>query len=87
MSNSGPSSALIARIHHLQHLLENLPAYQLPLNPVESTYQFGLDVEHVAEEGMWYALNRSLEVCFETHKIPAGSTIIFEDIWRYINFD
>lgn len=78
MSNLGPSSELIARIHHLQCLLENLPD-QLPLNPVESTYQFRLDMEHVAEEGMWYVFNRSLEVCFEMHKIPAGGTIISEN--------
>jgi hypothetical protein len=76
--DSGPSSQLISRIHHLQSLLENLPA-NLPLNPVESTYHFGLDAEPVEDEGVWYAFNRSLEVCFETHKLQKGGAIVFRE--------
>jgi hypothetical protein len=34
-------------------------------------------VQDVAEEGVWYAFNRSLEACFKTHRIPAGGTIVF----------
>ena len=75
---SGPSSKLIARVHHLHHLLENLPS-KLPLNPVETTYYFGLDSEHVDDEGIWYAFNCNLEVCFETHKIPSGGVIVFRE--------
>ena len=76
----GPSSELISRIHHLQQLLENLPTH-LPLNPAESTYYFGLDMdmELVDEEGVWFAFNRNLEVCFETHKLGAGKMIIFQE--------
>ena len=74
----GPSSELISRIHHLQRLLENLPTH-LPLNPAESTYYFGLDMELVDEEGVWFAFNRNLEVCFETHKLGAGKMIIFQE--------
>ncbi|KAF9218369.1 hypothetical protein BS17DRAFT_873587 [Gyrodon lividus] len=62
MSNnpSGSSSKLIAQVHHLQHLLENLPP-NLPLNPIKTSYHFGLDSEHVDDEGVWYAFNCNLE--------------------------
>jgi hypothetical protein len=33
----------------------------------------------VAEKGVWYAFHRSLEACFETHRIPAGRTIVFRE--------
>jgi len=77
---NGPSSELISRINHLGNLLKNLPK-SLPLNPhdPESSYNFGLDMEMVEEEGVWYAFNRNLEVCFETHKIAPGGTIIFRE--------
>jgi hypothetical protein len=50
----------------------------LPSNPAESCYCFGLDAEDVAEEGRWYAFNRNLEACFETHK-TVGRTIVFRE--------
>lgn len=75
---NGPSSELISRINHLGNLLENLPQ-SLPLDPPDTTYFFGLDSEAVAEEGAWYALNRNLEVCFETHKLPPDGTIVFRE--------
>ena len=74
----GPSSELISRIHHLQQLLNNLPAH-LPFNPETSTYHFGLDTELVNEEGVWFAFNRNLEVCFETYKIRSGGAIVFHE--------
>ena len=67
MTKIGPSSELISHINHLQQLLSGLPTH-LPLNPVESMYHFGLDSELVEEESVWFAFNRNLEVCFETHK-------------------
>ena len=73
-----PSSKLISRIHHLQCLLENLPS-TLPLDPVESTYHFGLDSEDIEEEDMWFTFNRNFEVCFETHKLTKGQTIAFRE--------
>lgn len=75
---NGPPSELISRINHLANLLKHLPVH-LPLDPPESQYNFGLDVEHLAEEGVWFAFNRNLEVCFETHKIPANGTIVFTE--------
>ncbi|KIK76035.1 hypothetical protein PAXRUDRAFT_18494 [Paxillus rubicundulus Ve08.2h10] len=75
---TGPSSELISRIHHLQRLLEHLPN-TLPLNPEESNYHFGLDTDFIDDEGVWYAFNRNLEVCFETHKLRNGETIVFQE--------
>ncbi|KAF9233034.1 hypothetical protein BU15DRAFT_66934 [Melanogaster broomeanus] len=74
----GPSSVLISRIDHLSRLLESLPC-TLPLDPPDSTYNFGLDTELVAEEGHWYAFNRNLEVCFETYKLRDGASIVFKE--------
>ncbi|KAN0084499.1 hypothetical protein V8E55_008003 [Tylopilus felleus] len=39
---------------------KNLPS-NLSLNPIETSYHFGLDSKHVEDEGVWYALNRNLE--------------------------
>ena len=78
VAQNGPPQELISRITHLHNLLKNLPS-NLPSNPTESQYCFGLDAEDVAEEGMWYASNRNLEACFETHKIPVGGTIVFRE--------
>ena len=78
VAQNGPPQELISRITHLRNLLKNLPS-NLPSNPTESRYCFGLDAEDVAEEGMWYAFNRNLEACFETHKIPVGGTIVFRE--------
>jgi hypothetical protein len=74
----GPSSKLISRIHHLAELLNNLPL-GLPLDPPSSRYEFGLDSELIEEEGVWFAFNRNLEVCFETHKLAPGGTIVFSE--------
>jgi hypothetical protein len=74
----GPSSVLISCIEHLQSLLQNLPK-SLPLDPPETKYHFGMDVEHVVEEGTWFAFNRSLEVCFEIHKLGPNATIVFRE--------
>ena len=81
---NGPPAELISRINHLGNLLKNLPG-NLPLDPPqsESCYSFGLETELVEEEGVWFAFNRNLEVCFETHKIPAGGSIVFRERgWR-----
>ena len=77
---NGPSAKLISHINHLSNLLKNLP-WNLPLNPPqsESRYNFGLKTEHVKEEGVWFAFNKNLEACFETHTIPAGGTIVFRE--------
>ncbi|KAF9230074.1 hypothetical protein BU15DRAFT_84081 [Melanogaster broomeanus] len=74
----GPSSVLISQIDHLSRLLESLPC-TLPLDPPDSTYNFGLDTELVAEEGHWHAFNRNLEVCFETYKLRDGASIVFKE--------
>lgn len=37
------------------------------LPPAESTYNFGAAEADIAGEGLAYALNRNLEVCFQTH--------------------
>jgi hypothetical protein len=73
---NGPSQNLISRINHLGNLLKHLPA-SLPLDPVESHYHFGLATSDVEEKGVWFAFNRNLEACFETHKIAAGGGIVF----------
>ena len=77
---NGPSAELISRINHLGNLLKNLPRH-LPLDPLqaESRYNIGLETEHVEEEGVWFAFNKNLEACFETHTIPAGGTIVFRE--------
>lgn len=50
----------------LERLLDNLP-HGLPIDPPESRYHaIGLDTDDVAEEGEWYALNRNLEICFNS---------------------
>ena len=77
---NGPPAELISHINHLGNLLKNLPE-NLPLDPPqsESCYSFGLETELIEEEGVWFAFNRNLEVCFETHKIPAGGSIVFRE--------
>ena len=77
-THEGPSSALISRIHHLQCLLERFPN-TLPLNPEESNYYFTLDTDFINDEGVWYAFNRNLEVCFERHKLRNGETFVFQE--------
>ena len=51
----------------------------LPLDPEKFVYNFGLDSELVSEEGVWFAFNNNMEVCFETHKFPANGTITFTE--------
>jgi hypothetical protein len=77
---NGPPAGLISCINHLGNLLKNLPG-NLPLDPPqsESCYSFGLEMELVEEEGFWFTFNRNLEVCFETHKIPVGGSIVFRE--------
>jgi len=48
-TRDSPSSELLARIHHLHLLLQNLPP-TLPLDPDESNYHFGLDEELINDE-------------------------------------
>jgi hypothetical protein len=47
----GPTSSLISHINHLGELLKNLPQ-NLPLNPLQSCYSFGLDTKKISEEGV-----------------------------------
>jgi hypothetical protein len=75
---NGPSQHLISRINHLGNLLKHLPA-NLPLDPIESQYHFVLATSDVEEEGVWFAFNRNLGACFETHKIAAGGKIVFQE--------
>ena len=75
---NGPAQHLISRINYLGNLLKHLPE-SLPLNPIESHYHFGLATLDVEEEGVWFAFNRNLEACFETHKIAAGGGIVFRE--------
>lgn len=77
-AQQGPSSSLISCIEHLGNLLKNLPD-TLPLDPPESRYNFGVDTDHVTKEGMWYAFNKALKVCFETHKLAPNATIMFQE--------
>ena len=59
-----------------------MPSKYPPHNPEESNYHFGLDMDFINDEGArycWYAFNRNLEVCFETHKLRIGETIVFRE--------
>jgi len=77
MQPTGPSSDFISRINHLALLLKNLPL-NLPLNPANSTYNFGLDPDDEREEGLYYAFNRNLEICFATHQLQ-GQPLRFKE--------
>jgi hypothetical protein len=73
-SNSQPTippgvpAALNACIEYLASLSKHLPM-SLPQNlpDLDSIYHFGFDPADVREEGLYYAFNHSLEVCFQTH--------------------
>lgn len=67
----GLPSTVVSRINHLSNLLNHLPE-SLPLDPPDekSTYHFGIDEDDRKEEGLWFAFNRNLEVCFRTHNHP-----------------
>jgi hypothetical protein len=71
VQSTGPASDLIARIQHLASLLHNLPE-TLPLNPPETRYHFAFDPNNVCDEGLYYAFNRNLEICFGTHELVGG---------------
>ena len=75
---NGPPQKLISRINHLGSLLKYLPT-SLPHDPPNSNYNFGLDSDDVEQEGIWYAFNCNLAACFETHRIPAGGSIVFHE--------
>jgi len=67
----GPSAAIITAVDHLGNLLKNLPRnLPVPNSISEAKYQFYLDEGDIKEEGLYYALNRRLEICFKTHKNP-----------------
>ena len=40
-----------------------------------------MDAEQSAE-GVWFAFNKSLEICFETHKLAPNAPIVFHE-WGY----
>ena len=78
MSTEGPSSDLISQINYLGLLLRNLPE-RLPCNPAGSKYQFGFDMDDLKAEGVHFAFNRNLEVCFETFKLRNGENIVIKE--------
>ena len=85
---NGPSSQLIALLHHLQSLLENLPE-NLPLDLTPLQNWFRLDYETISEEGVWFAFNQNMEVNFKTHPLPSssnGSIVLREwgECWRIL---
>ncbi|THV03410.1 hypothetical protein K435DRAFT_835856 [Dendrothele bispora CBS 962.96] len=65
----GVPTELSSRIDTLANYLKHLPV-DIPLNPTTSSYQFGLEPDHIAEEGYFFAANKNLESCFETWKKP-----------------
>ena len=71
----GLSSELDTALNHLRRLVDYLPE-SVPLAKTGSIqYDFGLDDEDVREEGIAYALNRRLEIVFETHTLPQGGVL------------
>ncbi|KAJ7455838.1 hypothetical protein FB451DRAFT_1184129 [Mycena latifolia] len=66
-------------MNHLANLMKHLPN-SLPLNPPASGSEshFQLDPDDVKSEGMMYAFNRNLEICFETHKLRGGKLLFTE---------
>lgn len=55
-------------INVLDQYLHALPG-KLPLNPPSSNYSFALDEEWAKDEGVYAALNRALEISFQTHNL------------------
>lgn len=76
-NSNGIPAALASRLNYLSNLLKNLPK-TLPFNPPQSRYNFYFDEEDIEEEGLWYAFNRNLEVCFETHTCRDGQIVLRE---------
>jgi hypothetical protein len=75
---NGPSAHLISCINHLGNLFKYLPK-NLPLDPPNTGYGFGLDAEKVIKEGVWFTFNNCLEVSFQTHTLPTNGTIVFHE--------
>jgi predicted NACHT family NTPase len=67
----------LAAINTLRQYLEGLPR-NLPLDPAQSNYSFELDKEWVQDEGVYAALNRSLEVAFQTHNLGGNELKLTE---------
>lgn len=76
-ANLGPLQDLMSRVAYLAELFKNLPK-TLPDAPAESTYYFGLDPDDVTEESHWVALNRNLEICFQTHLLYGRPLLLKE---------
>ena len=74
----GMAPEIEARFQHLRNLLKYLPV-SLPLEPAETSYSFGLSQDDIDEEGLYYALNRNLEVCFQTHQLGRNQTLVFSE--------
>ena len=72
--HEGPSQHLISRITHLGNLLKNLPA-SLPLDPIDSHYQFGLSTTDVEEEGVWFVFNRTLKLVLRRTNLLLGAQL------------
>lgn len=79
---TGPPAQLVSRINHLSRLLENLPEH-LPKDPVGTSYDFYVDADLLKVEGLWYAVNHRLEVCFRRHEARNGHLIIEERSSRF----
>ncbi|KAJ6449476.1 hypothetical protein C8R45DRAFT_917279 [Mycena sanguinolenta] len=76
--SAGPPQALIPRINYLQSLLQHLPQ-TLPLDPPESTCQFYIDEDRVADAGTVYPIvGRALELSFGTWK-SRDAAVRFEE--------
>ncbi|KAJ3717470.1 hypothetical protein C8R42DRAFT_724380 [Lentinula raphanica] len=70
--------ALDSQITSLSHLLANLPS-SLPLLLPDSTYHFQLNPEDIKEEGYGYALNRRLELAFQTTSSQTSGHIVLRE--------
>lgn len=77
--NAGVPAALASHITYLDLLLKNLPL-SLPSDSPDnvSTYHFYFDTKDVDEEGLYYAFNRCLEICFQTHLLQGRPITLVE---------
>jgi hypothetical protein len=73
----GVPSEIDAYINYLKNLFKHLPD-ALPLDPEKSDYSFSVDPDNVQSEGLWYALNQNLEICFKTHLLCGTNISIME---------
>ncbi|PBK85837.1 hypothetical protein ARMGADRAFT_1087109 [Armillaria gallica] len=70
---TGPSQSLISCIEHLRHLLQGLPHHDsVPLDPIQSTYNFSLNPDILEDGGPFAAISQCLEVNFATWRNPDG---------------